>query len=383
LTKLRVLFLARALDIGGTQRQLATLAVELRKRGHQVSIALFYSGGDLERDLLSGGVTLHQLNKKGRWDVLGFGIRLSRLLKTEKPVILYSYLPGPNVIAAISKILGCRFRLVWGVRGSAPDFHFYDRVERLLFTVENKLSRYADLIVSNSDAGRNDAVKRGFLKHRTRVIPNGIDTEKFKPDGPGRIRLRSEWRIEDGQKAIGLVGRLDPMKDHPTFLRAAAALVARRQNLRFVCIGGGPPKYRAILETLSVSLGLTGSVVWSDTRLDLPAVYSALDILVSASAFGEGLSNVVGEAMACGVPAVVTRIGDSAKIVGGEGEVVDPGDPLGLAKGIETLLSRIETGDYSEAHARIAANRSRIEHNYSMRKFVSSTQDTLCELVGN
>ena len=150
------------------------------------------------------------------------------------------------------------------------------------------------------------------------VIPNGIDTSRFREMPGSGARLRALWGVRDDQILIGLVGRLDYMKDHPTFLRAAAKLTHHNDSVRFVCVGGGPISYAAQLKDLSSELGLHDRIVWAGDQDDMPSVYSALDLLVSSSS-GEGFSNVIGEAMACGVPCVVTDVGDSALIVGETG----------------------------------------------------------------
>src|SRR5687767_5895277 len=122
-----------------------------------------------------------------------------------------------------------------------------------------------------------------------------------------------------------MVGRLGPIKDDPILLRMAAILNGQRARTRFSCIGDGPRKYEQELQALGDSLDLGRSLIWAGVRQDMPAVYNALDLLCSAST-GEGFSNVIGEAMACGVPCVVTDVGDSNWIVGESGHAVPPRD---------------------------------------------------------
>jgi glycosyltransferase involved in cell wall biosynthesis len=127
------------------------------------------------------------------------------------------------------------------------------------------------------------------------------------------------------------------MKDHPRFLKAAGLLAKDRNDTRFVCVGDGPKEYQANLQALATSLGLGERVLWAGPREDMPAIYNALDIAVSSS-YGEGLSNVIAEAMACGVPCVVTNVGDSAWLVGDTGEVIPSKDVTALRNAIEKLL---------------------------------------------
>jgi glycosyltransferase involved in cell wall biosynthesis len=201
------------------------------------------------------------------------------------------------------------------------------------------------------------------------VIPNGIDTKRFCPDPEARQRIRAEWGVTESEKLIGLVGRLDPMKDHPTFLRAAALLMQEREDVHFVCVGDGPADYRRELHALGEELGLGQRLIWASARGDMPAVYNALDIATSSS-YGEGFPNVVGEAMACGVPCVVTHVGDSARIVGETGVVVPPKDPEALAVGWKSSLAR----DGSEVALKA---RLRVEENFSVGRMVERTEKAI------
>lgn len=334
---MKVVFLIRSLYSGGAERQLVVLSKGLCERGHEVVVAIFYSGGPLEKELWDTRVRVRPLNKRGRWDILSFLSRFADMLRDERPDILYGFNFDPNLVTLILKPFFSTTKVVWGIASSYVDFSQYDRLTRVSFELNRWLSRFADGIISNSEAGRRYHLALGYPGEKTVVIPNGIDTEYFRPDAAARSQIRSEWRIAEREKLIGLVGRLDPMKDHPTFLKAASALVKTRKNMRFVCVGGGPEAYRATLQTLAKSLGLEECLLWFDTREDIPAVYNALDIAVSSS-YGEGLSNVIGEAMACGVPCVVTNVGDSAWVVGDTGAVVPPKDPVALKNAIEQVL---------------------------------------------
>jgi glycosyltransferase involved in cell wall biosynthesis len=163
------------------------------------------------------------------------------------------------------------------------------------------------------------------------------------------------------------------MKDHGTFLDAAARLAAERDDVRFVCVGDGLPAYRASLERRAAELGLGARLTWAGRRGDVPAVLSALDLLTSSSAFGEGFSNVIAEAMACGVPCVVTDVGDSAAIVGELGAVVPPRDPRALVGAWCTVLERRD--EFPEAELR-----GRIERKFSLDALIERTERALVAL---
>ncbi|BCX12108.1 MAG: glycosyl transferase [Thermosynechococcus sp.] len=329
----RTVFLVRKLDPGGAERQLVALSRGLKERGRDVNVVLFYQGGVFDAELSAAGVPLHFVGKQGRWDVAGFLLRLTRILRTLRPTTIYSFLDMPNVLASLLWLLIGRPRLVWSIRAAGMEMRHYDWLARLVAKLEAALSGTADVVVANSQAGRSWGIRRGFPPGRIVVIENGIDTARFRFDSLGRQRVRSEWKIGADQTAIGLVARLDVMKDHRNFLQACALLAARRENLRFVCVGSGPADYLAELKTFAQTLGIADRVIWAGPRSDMPAVLSALDI-ASSSSFGEGFSNAIAEAMACERPCVVTDVGDSARIVGDTGMVVPPRDAEALASAL-------------------------------------------------
>ena len=173
---------------------------------------------------------------------------------------------------------------------------------------------------------------------------------------------------------IGLVGRLDPMKGHEVFLRAAARLLEERDDVRFVCVGNGPSEFRDRLESLGRDLGLGGRLLWLPGRREIGSVYNGLDLATSASVFGEGFPNVVGEAMACGTLCVVTAVGDSAAVVGDAGIVVPKGDPVALVDGWRRALSWLMDPARPDG-------RARVEKEFGLERMVDRTEQALASLV--
>jgi glycosyltransferase involved in cell wall biosynthesis len=365
----QVLFLSRSLEYGGTERQLVLLAKELHKRGHRVAVATLYDRGALSQELSEAGVSLYSLSKRSRWDVTMFFVRLVSLVRELKPEILYTFLPTQNLLGVVMKLLARDARLVWAVRASNVDLTQYDTFTGITYRLERWLSWVPELVIANSHAGAEYAASMGFRRSKMQVVPNGIDATEFTPDAVVRAELRREWGIADHEKLIGLIGRLDPMKDHRNFLRAAATVIRQRADVRVVCVGDGPPRYRKELMAEAESLGLGSRILWVEALQNPSRAYNALDLMVSASAWGEGFPNVVGEAMACGVPCVVTDVGDSALIVGPLGTVVPPRNHAALAEGILAALSN--------GSVPAEALRSRIVNEFSIEALVTRTEATL------
>src|SRR5262249_49665875 len=157
------------------------------------------------------------------------------------------------------------------------------------------------------------------------------------PDAEAGRRQRHAWGMAETEPLVGLVGRLAPVKDVPLFLRAAALLARDVPRARFVCVGQGPPEYQAELAALASKLDLDGRVRWAGPSSEMRAVYSALTLGTNTSA-SEGFSNVIAEPLACGVPCVVTDVGDSARIVGRPDLIVPPAEPGALARTWRRIL---------------------------------------------
>lgn len=375
----KVVFLIRDLNYGGAQRQLVTLVKGFDQQRFDVTVLYFYSGGPLEKDLKDSEIPMICLDKRGRWHLFGFFWRLVQHLNHIHPDVLHGYLGESNLATIFLKPFYPSTRMILGERGSNKDLvKNYGWVSPLIFQLECLLSRFADLIIVNSHAGRAHCLAHGFPADKTVVIHNGIDTERFKPDPEAGAKVRAEWGISEDTILIGLVGRLYPMKDHPTFLRAAALLCEERQDVRFVCVGIGPENYAQNLYQLADELGISEKVIWAGARADMPAVHSALDIAASSSSDGEGFSNVIGEAMACGVPCVACDVGDSAWIIGNTGIVVPPKNPEALKTAMKRLIENIGTNSYNPEQIR-----QRIIEHFSVPQLVLKTEETLLCLAGS
>ena len=370
---IRVVFLIRSLNRGGTERQLATL-VSLLDRGHfDPTVLTFYPGGHFAQDVLDKDIPVISLDKRGRWDVIGFLWRLVTELRRIKPHIVYSFLVEPNLLMAFLKPFTSGAKIAWGIRASNVDLEHYDWFARMNFKFQVFFSRFADLIVFNSYAARDYHSARGFSMRNSVVIHGGIDTEVFKPDRPAGKSMRAEWGIDPEAILIGVVARLDPIKDHSTFIKAAAAIAQHNKNARFVCVGKGPAKYSAQLRSLVDENHISDRFIWADERDDMPAVYNAMDI-VCCSSGSESMPNAVAEAMACGIPCVVTDVGDSALLVGETGIVVPPNNVQALADGLSKCIEMLRG-------AQITNPRSRITENFDSATMTNRTDDALTTLM--
>jgi glycosyltransferase involved in cell wall biosynthesis len=328
------------------------LAIGLKRRGLQVRVAVFYAVGPFAAKLRDAGIDIIDLRKSGRWDLAGFLLRAIFAFRRIRPDIIYSFLGGGNIVAAVARLFTPSARLIWSVRSSKFDSSIDLWLARVGYRLEAALAGWPDAIISNSSAGRSFAIERGFPAARIRIVPNGVDCERFRPDPTAREEQRRTLRLDDDHVAIGVLARLNATKGYPDFLRAAALVADAEPNARFLCIGSGED--RDELARLALELGINERVTFTG-ELDAARALNALDIACSPS-IEEAFSNAIVEAMACGVPCVVTDVGDSAVIVGDAGTVVPASSPEMLAAALVAQIRDLGNHDPATPRQRILDN---------------------------
>lgn len=375
---IRILFLLNSLHQGGAERQLVTLLHGLDRKRFRSTVVTYYRGGTWEETVkLMPGVDLHCLGLKNRFDLARMTLTLSRIIRKTRPDILYGILGDACTLALIHGRVFGKHKVIWGLRATNMDFSRYSPSSGWVYRLNAYLSKRVDRIIVNSWTGAKYHVGRGYARDCIVVVCNGIDTEYFRPQPEKGTDLRHTWGVGHETPLIGRVGRLDPMKDYPAFLKAAAILTDRRPDARFVIAGGGPDQMLNDLKALSGSLGLNEHVLWIGPREDLPAIYSAC-AFTSSSSFGEGFPNVVAESLACEVPCVATDVGDSAGVVGPGGIIVPAKNPAALAKAWDQILSlpqeeRLQMGQKGRKH---------IIRNFSTQQMVHATEKVFLDVVG-
>jgi glycosyltransferase involved in cell wall biosynthesis len=255
------------------------------------------------------------------------------------------------------------------LRCSNLDLSRHPRLTRWTIAWLARLSRLPAAVAHNSRKGREAHAELGYRPRRWAYLPNGFDLEEWRPDEADRMAVRRELGFENAHKVIGLVARIDPEKDHATFLAAAESAAIVRKDVGFVVVGRGT-------ETLKIPEALHGRVKVLGERRDIPRLLRGLDIATLCS-FSEGFPNAVGEAMATALPCIVTDVGDAADIVGETGLVIPPRDPDALASAIITM---VEEGEVARAERGQAA-RNRIKETWSIDRVARLYEDLWRDVV--
>jgi glycosyltransferase involved in cell wall biosynthesis len=355
-SSLRVHFVITGLGTGGAESMLAKL-VEHNPVLRAGTVTALKSGGELEARFRGLGVRVDSLGMKpGVPDpraVLGLAARLRR----ERPDVVSTWMYHADLVGGLAaRVAGVP--VVWGVRSSGEARDSSGMATRAVMRACAGVSRFVPkLVVCCSQRARDTHQALGYPDAKLRVVPNGFDLARFRPDDEARASVRAELQVPPDAPLVGLIARFHACKNPEGFLRAAAEIGARQPEARFLMVGDGVDSGNASLATAAHDLGLAGRVHFLGLRSDVPRLMASLDVLASTS-WIESFPNVLGEAMACGVPCVVTDAGDSGAIVGDTGTVVPTGDMAALAGGVCRILGLTDAGRSAlgaRARARVSA----------------------------
>jgi glycosyltransferase involved in cell wall biosynthesis len=369
---IRVVHVITGLEPGGAEHQLVNVVTHLdRSRFDPVVISLT-GRGPLAEPLEAAGIPVHAVR------VATDPLAPLRILRAERPDLVETWLYKADLIGSLATIAATRAPLLWSVHQTDLQPEAGLRSNVLAARICALLSRWIPTLILcvSPEAARAHAAM-GYRADKFRVVPNGFDTDRFQPDEGARAAVRQEIGWERSTPIVGLVARFDPQKDHRTFAVAARRVLDEIPDVRFVLCGRGITTENADLVDLMKHNGIKDRVALLGVRDDMPAVTAALDVAVSSSAFGEAFSIAIGEAMATGVPCVVTDCGNAARLVGDAGRVVPVRDPVALAGGMIELLR------FNDDQRRVmgARGRERIIAEYSLESVVRRYEQTYDEVL--
>lgn len=334
--KLKVVLAVNDLRLGGAERQLVELARGLDKARYRVTVVTLYPGQPLEGELAAEpGVELVSLRRRHRFDPSPVW-RMARLLRERQAHIVQPFLTPATFFALVGALLaGTPVRIVTercGLRlrpGLGSDIYRF---------LEDRLTRWAQAVVANSEAGRRYVVSRGVAAHKVRVVYNGVSAERVYCTEEEREAVRREVGAEDGTPVVGMVASLQLAKDYPTFIQAAALVAREVPTARFLAVGDGP--LRPQLEAMAREVGLGGRMAFVGHQLRVAPYIAAMDVAVLSSCDHEGCSNFLLEAMALGRPIVATDVGGNPELFRDSqpGLLVPARSPHALAGAVVALL---------------------------------------------
>ncbi|MCL4413894.1 MAG: glycosyltransferase [Actinobacteria bacterium] len=328
----RVVHVITTLHPGGAELFLARLLLCEPKLAEGAHVICMGDGGPVAEALKSGGIRVSTLgmdrSPKAAWGVM----RARSLVAAWRPDMVQTWLYHADLLGTLAA--ASRAPVVWNLRDAAIDAAHLRRTTALVMRTCASISRWAPArIVCCSRASMEEHTRLGYDARKMTVIRNGFDLRRFHPRQGPLGPLRQECRLPKDALAVGLFARWHPKKNHLAFLRAMGGLLRADPRLHLVLAGRGVCPGNSALRAAAEATGAAERVHLLGHRDNVDKLFPMLDVLVSASS-SEGMPNVVGEAMACGVPCVVTDVGDSAYLVGNTGRVVPAGDDPALVAAV-------------------------------------------------
>lgn len=365
--RLRITHVIGSLDVGGAERALCSLVANIDPALVEMKIVALISGGPLIDSVRRRGIEVETLSMRpGRPDPSAV-VRLARRLRADRPDLVVTWMYHANLIGGLAAKLADRIPVVWNIRHTWLDPRRSKRSTRWIARAGGALSqRVPDAVVYVAHAAQESHAALGYACPHSSVIPNGFDSDEFRPDPVARRHVRHELGLAPTTKLVGLVARFHPDKDHGSFLASAAHMRRSNPQARFLLCGEGVTAENRQLTDWADQNGVPDACHFLGPREDVPRLAAALDVAVCSS-LTEAFPRAVGEAMACGVPCVVTDVGDAAHLVGDTGRIVPAGDPAALAAGVCELLAL----DEGARRALGRRARERIVENFSQERVVA------------
>ena len=367
--KIKILVAIRSLDVGGAEKQVLEFCKHIDKERFDVCLATMYGGVMEPTAEAIDGLYYVNLEKKGRFDIVGFLGSYVGLLGNFEPDIVYAHIGEMNLFSLAAKYLSFKkFKLVWTFHSAFIDYKAYGKFFELLFWLQKKLSRYPDKIICVSHSAYDFHKEAGYDMRKGVVVYNGVDTEHFIPAPALKEEFRNRFGIPQSAFVVGMAARIDKMKGYPLFAAAAATLLPKYENLFFVAAGEGDMGIKD--DCKAILADVSNRFVWCGRLDDLREFYNGIDLFCLPS-LGEAFGLTVAEAMSCDRAAIVSDAGDMKHIVLSEEFVFKAGDKDELADKIESMiLQRFELNIF----------RKKIVSNFDSRQ---SVQNIVSELFFN
>lgn len=323
--------LITGLNQGGAESTLVRLLLGLEPSEARHHAVVSLSGpGYNSCALRRAGFDLTEIGLDPRWPSPLRFLRLVRLLRRHRPLVVMTWLYHADLLGAVLQPLMGSPRLIWNLRCGVPDVTAAGDINSRLVAVLAHLSSRPDAVASNSYAGRDEHAASGYHPRRWVYLPNSIDPERWRPDRADREQIRRELGLDKHKLVFVMVARVEPPKDHQTLLRAFERVLQSSADVHLVLVGRGT-------EQLPLDAELRGHVSQLGARSDVERLLRGCDIAVLSSR-SEGFPNVLLEAMATGLPCVSTDVGDAARLLNGNGIVVEAGCPQALARAMLELI---------------------------------------------
>ena len=347
---MRILHIINSFDLGGNERFLVYLLERLNPKEFKQEVCVPDRGKDRTlylKDVCDKlGLPIYILPTKGNFDRTLKG-RLCELIGRDKYEIVHTHL-------LLSQYYGRRAAIKMGVRCIiSSEQNTYECKTHFPFSIiERKLAKKTTRIIACSESVKDHLIdKVGVPPNKIKLICNSVDTKLFKPVEDRalvREQIRKKFHIKKESFLGGIIAHLSRQKGHNLLLDAIPEVLKKVPNFHLLIVGGGALHDSLVLQ--AEKLGIMDHVTFAGVQDDIVSILNALDIFIMPSRW-EGFGIAAIEAMACGIPVIVSYVGGLKEIVADRdnGLVISYPNPETIAKAIV----RLATDD--EFRARLAA----------------------------
>ncbi|RKS90883.1 glycosyltransferase [Sphingosinicella microcystinivorans] len=332
---IRVLHIITGLSVGGAETMLAKLIGAMNKDHFGNEVVSLTDFGPIAECMRDTGINVSALHIPRLAGISG----LVGKIRSTRADIVQTWMYHADLLGGIVARMLTDRPVIWNIRnnelpggaGSLPTRFTMRACALLSDCVPTR-------IVTNSNMAKDVHVREGYRDTKFRIIPNGFDTRRFSPDSEQRASIRKQLDISDNDFLVGFFARLDPVKNHTGFIDSCASILTEVPQLRILMCGRGVDEKNVPLLRQLEAAGLRSHAILLGEQPDMPRYYAAIDTLCLASK-SEAFPNVVGEAMACGIPCVVTDVGDCRDVVGKAGLVVPAENEIALGAALKALAA--------------------------------------------
>lgn len=303
-------------------------------------------------------------------------LELRSIIRDKAPDLILSWMYHSCLLAAVAAPKG--LKLVWNIRHSLHDLAHEKATTRQVIRACALLSKRPEATIYCAQTAVSQHADLGFNDRQPVSIPNGFDTKLFHPlDQAVRGKIRRKLGVPDGAFLIGNAARFHPMKNHDGLLQAFARVAVRHSNIHLVLAGYRIGPNNTELSSEVERLGIQNRVTIAELQRDMPSFLGTLDLYISASRWGEGFPNVIGEAMACGTPVLTTDVGDSARIVGSCGFLSATSEAVDISDALMRILN-VASAHWEETRK---LSRARIIQEFSIDRITNQYEKLFTDLA--
>lgn len=372
----KTMHLIVGLEMGGAEMMLKKITTTLKNQApeDEIHVISLTDKGELGIELEEYGIEVHCLGlTAGRLSLKKIS-DLKVLLTQIEPDVVMCWMYHAILFGTIAKLLSrTKFRFLWNIRTALDGRDSNKKLTNFIIQINAYLSNLPDKIIYNSYRSKAQHEELSYSSQNALVIPNGFDIVRFSPMQDATTTISPpELQVPEGAHLVGTIGRYHPVKGFKYFVETADILSRTKKNVYFVMIGKHLDQDNQELMTMINRTQCRDRFILLGLRRDVDQLLPALSVYANTST-SEGFANVIGEAMASGVPCVVTDVGDSKKIVGACGSSIPSRDAEQMARAILDIINLPE----DKKDKLRECSRARIVENFSIEAITKRYRDEL------